>query len=362
MIYNNFNDAFTLVTNNNKPILLLNILSQQTKEFSKVIVWGFPLHTHTHSYIHHGWVKAFTAMGYETHWFSDDNFPIDFDYNNCLFITEGYADNNIPIMETSTYFVHIARKPEVYIGNVKRFVEIRYLVDSIKDCNYNYVLDKSKCAKISDCTYYEKLSNNGGIAKHHYNPTPMEYECIYTCWATDLLPEEIKEEYITYPKENKIYWFGSANHENTREIALFFKECIQNGIQIEVNNPWTNPLPFELVQEETMKSIMSPDFRSSGDPNKIALGETGTCHKQNGYIACRLFKSISYGHLGITNSKHAYELLEKKVIYNDDESQLFYDAIPHLINHDLIKEQMKIVREKHTYLNRIQDLFKALEM
>lgn len=365
MIYKKFNNAFSLLSDNSHPILLLKALShsnEQKKKFSKIIVWGFPLHTHTHSYIHYGWVKAFTAIGYETHWFSDDNFPIDFDYNDCLFITEGYADNNIPIMETSTYFVHIARNPELYIGNVKRFIEIRYLVDSIKDCNYDYVLDKSKCVKISDCTYYEKLSNNGGIAKYHENPTPMDYECIYTCWATDLLPHEIKEEYISYPKEKKIYWFGSANHENTREIALFFNECTKNDIEIIINNPWTNPLPFEEVQQQTMKSIMSPDFRSSGDPNKIALGETGSCHKQNGYIACRLFKSISYGHLGITNSKHSYDLLEQKVIYNDDERQLFYDAIPHLNNHDLIREQMKIVREKHTYLNRIQDLFKALEM
>jgi hypothetical protein len=361
IIHKKYKEHFTLVSNNKKPIFLLQILSQK-KLFSKIIIWGFPLHTHTHSYIHYGWVKGFTALGFETHWFSDDNFPVDFDYNNCLFITEGYADNNIPILETSTYFVHIARNPEMYIGNVKRFVEIRYLVDSIKDCNYNYVLDKSKCTKISDCTYYEKLSNNGGIAKYHDNPTPMEYECIYTCWATDLLPHEILDEYISYPKEKKIYWFGSANHKNTKEIALFFNECVKNGIQIEVNDPWTNPLPFEVVQEETMKSIMSPDFRSSGDPYKIALGETGTCHKQNGYIACRLFKSISYGHLGITNSKHAYELLDKKVIYNDNEAQLFYDAIPHLNNLDLIKEQMKIVREKHTYLNRIQDLFKVLEM
>jgi len=362
IICNRHTNIFSLITGGDKPIFLLNILSQNKKMFSKVIVWGFPLHTHTHSYIHYGWVKAFAAMGYETHWFSDDNFPIDFDYNDCLFITEGYADNNIPIMETSIYFVHIARNPEVYIGNVKRFVEIRYLVDSIKDCNYNYILDKSKCIKISDCTYYEKLSNNGGIAKHHDNPISMDYECIYTCWATDLLPEEIKEEYISHPKENKIYWFGTANHMNTKEIALFFNECFKNGIEIEVNDPWANPLPFEVVQEHTMKSLMSPDFRSSGDPNKVALGETGTCHKQNGYIACRLFKSISYGHLGITNSKHAYELLDKTIIYNENETQLFYDAIPHLNNHDLIRVQMSLVREKHTYLNRIQDLLKVLEL
>jgi hypothetical protein len=109
-----------------------------------------------------------------------------------------------------------------------------------------------------------------------------------------------------------------------------------------------------------MQSIMAPDFRTSGDPRKIALGETGTCHKQIGYIACRLFKSISYGHLGITNSKHTFELLDKRVIYNDNESALFYQAIEHIQNVELIRLQMNIVRQKHTYLNRIQDLFHAL--
>ena len=329
--------------------------------FSKVIIWGFPLHTHTHSYIHYGWVKGFKHLGYETHWFDDNNCP-DMDFTNCLFITEGYADTKIPIVESSIYFVHIARNPEKYIGKVKRFVEIRYLVDGIKDCNYNYVLNKTACTKISDCTYYEKLHDNGGIAKHHANPKPMEYECIYTCWATDLLPDEIVESNIYKPKDQCIYWFGSANHTNTREIALFYNECVKNGIQFKTNDPWRNPLPFDVVQEYTMKSVMSPDFRSSGDPNKVAIGETGTCHKQIGYIACRLLKSISYGHLGITNSKHAYKLLDKKVIYNNDEKQLFYDAISQLQNYDLIKEQMRIVREKHTFLNRIQDLLAVVNM
>jgi hypothetical protein len=333
-----------------------------TTSIQKVIIWGFPLHTHTHSYIHYGWVKGFKHLGYDTYWFDDKNVPTNFDFNNCLFITEGYAETNIPIVETSIYFVHIARNPEKYIGKVKRFVEIRYLVDGIKDCNYNYVLNKGQCTKISDCTYHEKLHNNGGIAKHHNNPQPMEYECIYTCWATDLLPHEIVESNIYKPKDKCIYWFGSANHTNTKEINIFYNECVKNGIQFATNDPWRNPLPFDVVQEYTMKSIMSPDFRSSGDPNKVALGETGTCHKQIGYIACRLLKSISYGHLGITNSKHAFELLDKKVVYNSDEKQLFYDAVKHLQNYELIKEQMRIVRENHTYLNRIQDLLSVISL
>jgi len=331
-------------------------------EIKKVVVWGFPLHTHTHSYIHAGWHKAFTHLGYETYWFHDDEWPADFDFNHCLFISEGYADKNIPIVETSTYFIHIAVLPEKYIGKVKRFIEIRYLVDFIKDCNYNYVLDKDRCTKISDCTYYEKLSDNGGLAKHHAAPIPMNYECIYTCWATDLLPEEIKEENAHQVRDNMIYWFGSSNPWNTEEIALFFEECRKNGIDYIVNDPWRNPLPFDVVQHFTMKSFMAPDFRSSGDPRKIAAGETGTCHKQNGYIACRLLKSISYGHLGITNSRHSYELLEGSVIYNADERQLFYDAFENIKNYDLIKKQMRIVREKHTYLNRAADLLRVLDM
>uniref|UniRef100_A0A6C0B853 Glycosyltransferase n=1 Tax=viral metagenome TaxID=1070528 RepID=A0A6C0B853_9ZZZZ len=328
--------------------------------FGKVIIWGFPLHTHTHSYIHAGWHKGFKHLGYETHWFDDNNVPTDFDFSNCLFITEGYADKNIPINDSSIYFVHIAIDPKKYIGHVKRFIEIRYLVDSIKDCNYNYTLNKWRCTKISECTYYEKLINNGGLAKSHDEPEPMDYECIYTCWATDLLPSEIDDENAHRKRDDKIYWFGSSNQHNTKEIAIFYEECRRTGVEFIANDPWQNPLPFDVVQEYTMKSLIAPDFRSSGDPRKIALGETGTCHKQNGYIPCRLLKAISYGHLGITNSRHAYELLEKSVVYNDNERLLFYDAVRNVGNHDLIKKQMAIVREKHTYLNRIQDLLNVL--
>jgi hypothetical protein len=237
---------------------------------------------------------------------------------------------------------------------------MRYLVDNIKDCNYNYVLDKSRCKKISDCTYHEKLNNNSGVSLKHDNPDEMDYECIYTCWATDLLPEEILDSRIFTPREREIYWFGSANPQNNQQVREFSEECEKNGISFISNDPWVSPKDFETVMDMTAKSYMSPDIRTAGDPNKIALGETGTCHKKIGYIACRLLKSISYGQLGITNSKHMYDLLGGKVIYNDDERQLFYDAKSHIENYDLIKEQMEIVRKNHTWINRIDDLLNSL--
>ena len=330
--------------------------------FKQVIIWGFPLHTHTHSYIHGGWFKGFKSLGYNTHWFDDNNIPRDFDFNDTLFITEGYADGKIPINTSSIYFVHVCINPEKYLGKVKRLIDIRYLVDGIKDVNYHYVLNKNTCQKISDATFYEKLYDNGGISKYHTNPIKMEYECIYTCWATDLLPEEIKEEFIDLPKENCIYWCGSYNANNNPELRKFVNEAEKNGIRTLFNNPWQKPLSYEAVKELTMRSILSPDIRCSGDPNKIRQGETGTCHKSIGYIPCRILKAISYGLLGITNSKHVYELLDKKVIYNDDESQLFYVAIKEVNNKELIKEQMRIVREKHTYINRINDLLNVLNI
>jgi hypothetical protein len=329
---------------------------------TKVIIWGFSNQSHTHYYTHYGWHKGFKHLGYETYWFDDNNYPRDFDYSNCLFITEGYADKNIPLNRSSTYFVHVCINPEKYLGNVKRLIDMRYLVDEIKDCNYNYRLDRQNSLKISNTTYYEKLHDNSGVSINHNNPSPMEYECIYICWATDLLPHEIDENRIYTPRENSIYWFGSAEPSNNKQVWLFADECVKNGISFISNNPWSNPKGFDTVMELTSRSFLSPDIRTAGDPNKIALGETGTCHKNIGYIACRLLKAISYGQLGVTNSRHMYDLLEGKVIYNDDERQLFHDAKNHIHNYDLIKEQMRIVKENHTWVNRIEDLIKVLEI
>ena len=37
----------------------------------KIVIWGYPLHSHTHSYIHAAFYKAFTHLEYETYWFHD---------------------------------------------------------------------------------------------------------------------------------------------------------------------------------------------------------------------------------------------------------------------------------------------------
>lgn len=322
------------------------------EKIGKVVIWGFDNNSHTHHYIHWAWHNTFKYLGYDTYWFSENNHPVDFDYSNTLFITEGYADAGIPMDATSTYVVHVCINPEKYIGRVGRLIDMRYLMDYLSDVNYNYVLDKNTKMKISDCTFYEELQDNSGLTKHSSSPTPMSYEAMYTCWATDLLPHEINLEDAEAPRENQIYWFGSANPYNTMEINNFAQECSRNGIGFVSNDPWSNPQSFETVREKTKMSYLSPDIRSASN---------GNGHKVTGYIACRLFKSISYGQLGITNSKHMYDIMDGTVVYNTDESKLFYDAVKQKDNIELIREQMILVRDKHTFVNRVNDLLRIIK-
>ena len=102
--------------------------------FEKIIIWGFPLHTHTHSYIHACWVKTFTALGKEVHWFSNEKHedPANFSYKNCLIITEGFQDKFLPLDPTNTYFVHFCIYPEKYLRCGARLFEIRFNVNEFR--------------------------------------------------------------------------------------------------------------------------------------------------------------------------------------------------------------------------------------
>ena len=330
-------------------------------KIKQVVIWGYPLYSHTMSYIHYGWHKAFTSLGYKTYWFNDDNYNETMDYNNTLFISEGYVDNKIPLNSSSVYFIHDCINPSKYLDLGCRLIDIRFNVSSIKDCNYWYSLEEEKkngnVEQLSDVSYYQKLTNTSGLRKEHENPRELNYEALYTSWATDLLPEEFDENDINFDREqDTIYYLGSVGESNGSSIYKFAYEATKHNVKFKVNNPWKNPVDFDINKLHMKKSVICPDIRGEGDSNKIKLGENGTCHKSIGYIPCRIFKAISYGCLGITNSKSVYDLFDGKVIYSDNEQNLFHFAMKNRNNKELILEQMKIVKEKHTYINRVNDI------
>jgi hypothetical protein len=347
---------------------ILSISEQnQLDKYCKVIIWGFPLDSHTHSYIHAMWVKIFkVGFNKDTYWFHDNNYPTEFDYNNCLFITEGYADKNIPIVSTSTYFVHNAIYPERYVDRGARLIEIRFNVNEIHDVNNDFTLDDGTHTLIylTPHAKYEKLISNKDIhiSKRGTAIKNINYECIYLYWGTDLLPHEFNYEDINIEKENKIYYIGSQIYSTN--YPKFRNICSKNGIQWITSNPWNTPLTFEKNKLLMQKSILTPDFRSIGtdEDTRIFGRKNGKNHLEIGYLPCRVLKAISYGQIGITDSIHVKKILKEHVLYSDNMEELFSMAMSERNNKEKIIDAMKYVQENHTYVNRAHELIKALCM
>lgn len=319
--------------------------------YSKIIIWGYPLHSHTHSYVHSSYYKAFKHLGYDVYWFHDDDYPEDFDYENCLFITEGFADANIPLNETSCYMVMYCPSPKKYEG-VGRYIDIRMAAKNFKDHIQEYSLDKNTTAKVGPACYFVPKTSEKVRIKNDYHDYEMsDFDKLYISWATNLLPHEIDYDDMYIPREQNIYFCGtmssSGKGENFSTWKPFLDEAQKMGFGFIYNNPWSNPLTDEEVIRRTRESILAPDIRG---PQAVEWG----------LLTCRIFKNISYGHLGVTNSIEMYNELEGKCVYNSDTSQLFHDAMSQRENAKLIEEGMKLVKENHTYVNRINSILSVL--
>jgi len=348
----------------------LSYLTAQEKSvldsFQKVIIWGFPLHSHTHSYIHACWVKTFKALGKDTYWFSDENHepPNTFSYENCLIITEGYQDNRLPIHPSNTYFVHFCIYPQKYLRAGARLFEIRFHVNEFHDCNNDWKLDDGthSLVHLSEDVLYERLTSDSGVAPEFRgaNPHPMNYEAVYMTWPTDLLPWEIHLEDAEKPRENVIHFVGTFY--NNPRLELFKETAEVHGINWIHHDPWTKPIGFEGAKELVQRSILAPDFRpASTDEDKAQYGElNGKNHLGIGYIPCRLYKNISYGHLPLTDSPHAAEHFGDAVVFDKDIKQLFKKGLEAQSDIERKHRAMKFVQNRHTYIHRVRDLLRAL--
>ena len=321
-------------------------------KYKKVVIWGYPFLSHTHSFVHAAYYKAFKHAGYDVYWFHDKSFPVDFDYNNCIFIAEGFSDNNIPIVESSCYFVMYCPSPAKYINRGVRYIDVRCAASGHVDHIHNYSLDKNIAEKVGPACYIERAQpHNVRIHNNYHNYEIQDFDKLYISWATDLLPHEFNFDDIFFEREKNIYFCGTISPlgtcENETNWRPFLNECGKNGIQFIHNCPWRNPLSSEVVRELTKKSYLGIDIRSKE-------------HVRTGIVTCRVFKNISYDHLGMTNSKEIYNELDGNCVYNPDSSALFYDGVEHMSDFKFIKSAMLYVKDNHTYINRINTILSIL--
>lgn len=288
----------------------------------KAVIWGHKLHSHTHSYIHNAFYRAFQYLGYESFWFDDSDDVSGFDFSECIFITEGQVCKNMPIVKGSKYILHNCYDEAMW--NKIKDENIKYL----KLQTYTDDVLKYNTEKISEGVYL------GG-------------DMLYSIWATDLLPNEISfQEILRTPISWWVGTMGEGKFGNMNELNGFKRACSDNEIEFR----HANNLSIEQNREKIKYSYIAPAI-------------VGTWQKENGYVPCRIFKNISYGQIGLTNSEATKKVLGDYVIYNSDEYKLFSlgeEAITSLDYKERLIASMNFIKENHTYINRINTLLKFI--
>jgi len=333
------------------------------KKYNKIIIWGAKFDTgHTHAFVHSAIYRAAQFLGLNVFWLDNrDNAP-DYFFDNAIIISEQWlifdtslsrTSNKLPLRNTSAYIIHyLGNKGPVegnpgasmYLGKVGKLIDFRFAtnwgVDGIEDKNYAYYFEKEKYEPINDGTsFYEKGD---------------DYDKFYSIWGTDLLPNEINFEDRFIPfGEPKYAFFGGTIREDNQEVFIpFIEACRDNNIKFVYNSPMNNPLPIEEIRRAVSKSYLPLDARPKN-------------HLSNKYISCRIIKNISYGQLGLTNSKATSDYFDNEIAYSSNTNDLFYIAKDMQDNpktKDLIFNQMKKVKDKHTYVNRLNDMIVAAEI
>lgn len=296
------------------------------------------MHSHTTSYIHYGFYKASKFLGYETYWLDDIEENKNFNFDDALVISERNVINHLPIVSSAKYFIH---------NLINDFNEY---VPSEHENYWNYFVYHDSYSFPKDLI---QIDNHSWISQ--------KTKTIIIRWATDLLPFEINKIKPILHDNNKQcnFFVGSMQGPNIINFAnicnnnkkIFINLGGYSGEASQINNGsrfFTQEENIQFVQD----SYLSFDIREaiSTDINP-------------GYVACRIFKNISYGRWTGSNLPNVSELLDGNVTENRNLEDLYYQLERDSINAtaDKIQKAMNYVKENHTYINRLKSFLEVIK-
>lgn len=303
----------------------------------KIILWGYPHLTHTHSYIYYGLKRGFEHLGQDVFWFHDGNYPsmTEFDYENSIFFVDnqGRTDNNVPILESGIYFSYDTfTNLSKYLGKVRGL--INYRVAEYK----RPIIDNKRYIEIEKGVIFDNQSDE-------------EYNVIHFNYATNLLPDEIDFGWAKKKRFNEYNFIGTihAPRPNFEPLHQNFIQIIRdNNIQFNHRDPWINPASEEENIELMQKSIFVPDFRP---PEQ----------KANLYTSDRIMKAISYGCLVVSDCHYAKNFIDEQLLTSENAQEIYDIGMKNQYNTDLIVHLMEVVKNNHTYVNRCKGLLSIIE-
>lgn len=303
----------------------------------KIILWGYPHLSHTHSYIYYGLKKAFEYLGSQVYWFHDGNYPSvdEFNYENAVFFVDnqGRSENNVPILESGIYFSYDTfTNLNKYLGKVKGLINYRV-------AEYKHPIpDGERYLEIEKGVVFD-------------NNSIEDYNVIHFHYATNLLPHEINFDWAKIKRDNEYNFVGTihAPRVNCEPLHQNFIEIIKNNnIPFTHRDPWVNPATEDEHMYLMQKSIFVPDFRPKEQ-------------KINRYTSDRIMKAISYGCLVVSDCDYAKSFISDNLLTSDNAQEIYDLGIKNQYNTDLIIHLMEVVKKDHTYINRCKGLLSIIE-
>jgi hypothetical protein len=312
-----------------------------TNNKSTIVIWGHKPGTHTHSFIHQAFFKAFKEqLCAEVLWL-DNSDDVSFlsESKSYIFITEGQVDGKIPILKNSKYILHNC--------NLEKY-------QTILPNTLNLQVFTKKCLT-------RDIQNIDSDSLVFYQNKPVESleqvgvdnRTIYMPWATNLLPKEILKRTVEENVKNKslsssTVWVGSVcdgEQGNLKELEEYSKVCKENKIGFFVARP---------PEGETMMNMIKHSYTAPAIQGKWQV--------ENGYIPCRVFKNVSYGRLCSTNNKQVSDLFQGMIPYSETMSELFQkeSETENSMKQKDLDALISFVKNKHTYLNRIANILEVL--
>jgi len=303
----------------------------------KIILWGYPHLSHTHSYIYYGLKKSFEYLGCDVYWFHDGDYPStnDFDYENSVFFVDnqGRSENNVPILESGIYFSYDTfSNLNKYLGKVKGLINYRV-------AEYKHPIpDGKRYIEIEKGVVFD-------------NNTTEDYNIIHFHYATNILPHEINFDWAKIKRNNEYNFVGTIHSPRVSCEPLHqnFIEIIKNNnIPFSHKDPWINPATEEEHIYLMQKSIFVPDFRPQEQ-------------KINCYTSDRIMKAISYGCLVVSDCDYAKSFISNNLLTSDNAQEIYDLGMENQYNIDLIVHLMEVIKKNHTYINRCKGLLSIIE-
>lgn len=277
------------------------------------VVWGYKNNPDTYSHIQEAFFRTLRYMGRKVRWINEND---NGDFEKTIFVSHGPSASNIPLRPDAFYIIH----------NLAGTAAQEYL----KDNNVLIFGVKTDQSRVPD----------------------QEPRVTELYWASDQTPDEIqrnKEGARVLNLDSRVFnWVGSVwggSQGNTDEIHDFMHQCRINGLEFNVHR--------DVSVENDVRLIRNSRF---------APAIVGAWQREVGFIPCRIFKNISYGQFGVTNSKRVNDFFDGRLILTDMK-EMVSEGHRRLASTsiDQLYELMDYVAKEHTYVNRIETLLAKAE-